>query len=136
MSAPAEVVAGEAGPPAEGQVMGGRYMSPAMLENMGKGRQRGAINITTRESRKIGAMLAEREADNFSAWLAKVAETRPDRACELYLELLRIVIPAKVAASIAAGFVAPDGTQSAVVAKVRGLFGLPSAPLPIEGEPQ
>lgn len=121
MSVPAEEVTG---PAVEN---GSNDHIPIGFRNTaGKGRKVGATNLATREAKKVAAMLADREADSFSEWIHKVAETKPDRACELYLELLKIIMPMRgPAAAFAAQFTAPDGQQSAVSMKVRGLFALP-----------
>lgn len=130
MSATAEEVAGSSVPAVSDHI-------PFNFRNTaGKGRKPGAINRATREAKKVGAMLADREAENFRQWLHSVAKTKPERACELYLELLRIILPIRTqSAAFAAQFTTPDGQQSAVGLKVRGLFGLPE-PVQTASEPE
>lgn len=90
------------------------------------GSRKGVPNRATQEAKRIATMLAENEAENFSKWLNEVAVGKPERACELYLKLIELVLPKTApTASFAAMTTAPDGTQSAIGMKMRGMLGLP-----------
>lgn len=97
------------------------------------GRKPGAGNLATRDAKRVAAMLFEDEADSFKTWLHKVAEESPARACEIYLELGKIILPRMATSSMAMMTTAPDGTQTAMGMKFRGMLGLPE-PIPFPAE--
>lgn len=100
-----------------------------LREYAGKGRRPGQTNVATREAKRVAAMLADQESENFTTWLHQVAATKPERACELYLDLLRIILPQR-SGTMSAEFVAADG-QSAFGMRFRGMLGTP----PVEAQP-
>lgn len=96
----------------------------AFVEHMGKGRPKGVPNKNTVVARNLARQLAEERSDKFLECFDRVAEKRPERACNMYIELLKLLTPKTPAAfQIEAGNVSQDG--GAVAMRVRGLFGSP-----------
>lgn len=62
------------------------------------GRKKGTPNKTTAEIREAYAMLIEKNLPKFDRWINTIAETDPERALKLILELSVYVIP-KLASS-------------------------------------
>lgn len=57
------------------------------------GRKKGTPNKTTKELKEhVISLLNSHEAD-VSSWFDKVAETKPEKALELYIKLLQFVLP-------------------------------------------
>ena len=59
----------------------------------GKGRPKGAVNKSTKVVREAIARMAEDNADNFNLWLAQVAASSPEKACDIYLKAIEYHIP-------------------------------------------
>lgn len=98
-------------------------------ETAGKGRVKGVPNTTTREAKQLAVMMANEQVQAAIEWLHRVGTDNPSRAFELYLDLLRLVIPQRSTA-MSAEFVAGD-SQSPFAMRFRGMFGNP----PIESPP-
>ncbi len=59
----------------------------------GMGRPKGAPNKSTQAVREAIARMAEDNADNFNLWLAQVAASSPEKACDIYLKAIEYHIP-------------------------------------------
>ena len=59
----------------------------------GMGRPKGAPNKATAIVREAIARMAEDNADNFNLWLAQVAASSPEKACDIYLKAIEYHIP-------------------------------------------
>lgn len=112
-------------PPQESPTLqrGVDHIPVGFRETAGKGRAKGVPNTTTREAKQLAVMMANEQVQEAIAWLRKVGEDSPARAFELYLDLLRLVIPQRSTA-MSAEFVAGDG-QSPFAMRFRGMFGTP-----------
>jgi len=54
---------------------------------------KGAINKTTRDIKEAYRMLIEKNLDNLTEWLERIAVTDPDKAIRIVSELSEYVIP-------------------------------------------
>jgi len=61
--------------------------------NAGMGRPKGSPNKATAVVREAIARMAEDNADNFNLWLAQVAASSPEKACDIYLKAIEYHIP-------------------------------------------
>ena len=59
----------------------------------GMGRPKGAPNKSTAIVREAIARMAEDNAENFNLWLAQVAASSPEKACDIYLKAIEYHIP-------------------------------------------
>ena len=59
----------------------------------GPGRPKGLPNKSTQAVREAIARMAEDNADNFNLWLAQVAASSPEKACDIYLKAIEYHIP-------------------------------------------
>ena len=59
----------------------------------GPGRPKGTPNRATQVVREAIARMAEDNADNFNLWLAQVAASSPEKACDIYLKAIEYHIP-------------------------------------------
>jgi hypothetical protein len=62
-------------------------------ERRGGGSRKGIPNKTTAMVREAIAKFAEMNVENFSLWVAEVAQTDPARAAEIYLKAIEYHIP-------------------------------------------
>jgi hypothetical protein len=61
--------------------------------NAGLGRPKGSPNKATAVVREAIARMAEDNAENFNLWLAQVASSSPEKACDIYLKAIEYHIP-------------------------------------------
>jgi hypothetical protein len=59
----------------------------------GPGRPKGTPNRATAVVREAIARMAEDNAENFNQWLAQVAASSPEKACDIYLKAIEYHIP-------------------------------------------
>jgi hypothetical protein len=59
----------------------------------GPGRPKGVPNRATAVVREAIARMAEDNAENFNQWLAQVAASSPEKACDIYLKAIEYHIP-------------------------------------------
>lgn len=57
------------------------------------GRPKGATNIATRDIKEAYRMLIEKNLDNLTLWLDKIAEKDPEKAIRIVSDLSEYVIP-------------------------------------------
>lgn len=65
-----------------------------------KGRQKGVVNKTTRDIKEAYRMLIEKNLDNMTTWLDRIAEKNPERAIAIINDLSEYVIPKLARAEI------------------------------------
>ena len=71
--------------------MGGRT-STSFKKGQG-GKPKGALNKTTRDIKEAYKELIEKNLDNLTKWLDKIAEKDPEKAIRILTELSEYVIP-------------------------------------------
>lgn len=97
----------------------------------GKGRPKGAKNRTTAEVREAVALIAERNVEDFEAWLHAIKD--PARRCEVYLKVLGYHLPRleAVTASVTTHKTIDEMTDD----ELRALLGDPPPAQPDDGAP-
>lgn len=89
----------------------------------GPGRPKGSLNKNTVAVRDLARYAAEERSEEFLIWLDRVAEKRPDRAVNAYIDLLKILAPHTTVASVTKTATAPNGAKLAVEERMEQIFG-------------
>jgi len=104
-------------------VTDGRQLSDAFLEQVGRGRPKGAANKVTTEVRTLCQLVLSRQEEKIDAWFDRVAKKDPSKALDHFIHLAEVCMPKTTTVESTPMAARNEAGQSVFTQRVREMLG-------------